>query len=297
MRNSISNMVNRTILFKYNLPYSHIGKSSITTSSDKCYAISSNENLADLIYNGIVEYAIGERHVDINNLDLCQRKAIKTRLKYDEAASDEEKLKYGFYGEVVLDIILQYTFSSNVLLAKGYFYNPLDDSEPKGYDSYQFYYNTNNQLSLLLGEVKFYKSFELAIKKILDNLDKATSTQYFQKNVLALITEQGNFDLAPKEVATIIEAWENNPEINLYEEIKKYNVKLHYPILVLYNELSDSYDETIKLSIDKLNKEISKRNICPEIEIELFFMLIPVDSAQKIKEQVISWISQVKPLE
>ena len=59
--------------------------------------------------------------------------------------SDENKIKYGFYGEVVLDLILQHLFSSNVLLAKGYFYNPLENSETKGYDSYQFYYN-NNQL-------------------------------------------------------------------------------------------------------------------------------------------------------
>lgn len=295
MRDAIKNMITRTIIFHYTLPNSNIEKSSLTTSQDECYSVSSNDELADLIYNGIAEYALGEKHIDVNKLDLFQRKAIKSRLRYDETASNEVKLKYGFYGEVVLDLILQYSFSSSVLLAKGYFYNPLEASEPKGYDAYQFYYNYN-QLFLLLGEVKFYGSFKDALKKILDNLSKATSSEYLSKNVLALINEKDRFDSVPIEISRIIENWEQNPEINLYQEIKKHNIKLFYPMLVLYNEINDNFDETIKTSINIIDSEIAKRSITIEIDIDLFFILVPVNDAKRIKETVIECVSQNKPL-
>ena len=122
-----------------------------------------------------------------------------SRLRFENDASQDAKLKYGFYGEVVLDLILQHTFSSSVLLAKGYFYNPLENSETKGYDAYQFYYD-NDQLSLLLGEVKFYASFSAAVKKILDNLEKAISPEYFRKNVLALINQLMKLNFNPTKV-------------------------------------------------------------------------------------------------
>ncbi len=295
MRNTIKSMINGTIIFRYNLPIENIEKSSLTTSQDKCYSISSNDDLANLIYNGIVEYALGEKHIDINALDLYQRKAIKSRLRYDEKAFHDEKIKYGFYGEVVLDLVLQYAFSSCVLLAKGYFYNPLEASETKGYDSYQFYYD-NNHLSLLFGEVKFYGNFRNAIKKILDNLQKATSVDYLNKNVIALINEKEKFDSIPLEISKIIEKWETNPDINIYEEAKRHNIKLHYPILVLYDYNGNSFDETIEFSIDIINTEVAQRRLEMEMDIELFFILIPVDNAKKIKETVIECVSLNKPL-
>ena len=61
---------------------------------------------------------MGEKHVDLANLQLCQRNAIVSRLRFEDSASQDTKLKYGFYGEVVLDLILQPAFSSSVLLAK-----------------------------------------------------------------------------------------------------------------------------------------------------------------------------------
>lgn len=295
MRDAIKSMIDRTIIFHYNLPNSNIKKSLLTTYQDKCYSVSSSNELASLIYNGIVEYAFGEKHIDVNNLDLCQRKAIKSRLRYDETASDAVKIKYGFYGEVVLDLILQYSFSSSVLLAKGYFYNPLEASETKGYDAYQFYYNSN-QLFLLLGEAKFYGSFKDALKKILDNLSKAMSSEYLSKNLLAIINEKDRFDSVPIEISKIIENWEQNPEINLYQEINKHNIKLLYPMLILYNGIGDSFDETIKSSISIIDSEVVKRSINIEIDIDLFFILVPVNDAKRIKETVIECVSLNKPL-
>lgn len=295
MREDIKQLLQHTIVYKYQLPYNGIDKTSLSTEPDRCFSVASNAALSELIYNGIVEYALGEKHVDLANLQLCQRKAIVSRLRFENDASQDAKLKYGFYGEVVLDLILQHTFSSSVLLAKGYFYNPLENSETKGYDAYQFYYD-NDQLSLLLGEVKFYASFSAAVKKILDNLEKAISPGYFRKNVLALINEKGNFDSVPPEISEIIEKWESDPDINLYSEIIDHNIKLHYPMLVLYDAKESIFDDIIKSSVSTIGSEFAKRTINIGMDIELFFILIPVGSAKIIKEGVIEWISKNEPL-
>lgn len=295
MRDAIKSLFSKTILFKYHLPYKDIKKSNLSTKQDHCFYVLSNKDLSLLIYNGIVEYSLGEKHVNIQELDLCQRKAIKARLRYDENASDDIKLKYGFFGEVVLDLILQFQFASSVLLAKGYFYNPIDGAEPKGYDAYQFYYSKKG-LSLLLGEVKFHASYKTAITDVLNKLENSTSIEYFDKNILALINEREKFDQCPAEVSSIIDKWEREPEINFYEELKNNNIKLFYPILLLYDQTKEKYDETIKETIDFIDSKIAKMSIKIEMEIEFLFLLIPVNSSKIVKEEVIKWISKQEPL-
>ena len=214
----------------------------------------------------------------------------------------------------VLDVNIQELFVSSLI--KGLLYNLNKDIkirnisvphmilhtgddrmwlETKGYDAYQFYYD-NDRLSLLLGEVKFYASFSAAIKKILDNLEKAVSPEYFGKNVLALINEKGNFDSVPQEISEIIEKWESNPDINLYNEVVSNGIQLHYPMLVLYDATESTFDDVIKNSVSTINSEFAKRTISIGMDIELFFILIPVESAKIIKEGVIEWISKNEPL-
>lgn len=295
MRDAILKMLKNTIIFKYHLPTESIKKTDLSTLSDQCFSVTSNHDLSRLIYNGIVEYALGEKHVNIEKLDLCQRKAIKARLRYDENATDEVKLKYGFFGEVVLDLILQFQFSSSVLLAKGYFYNPLENGEPKGYDAYQFYY-TNNRLCLLLGEVKFHVSYGKAIVDVLEKLGKATSIAYFNKNILAVINEKGNLESCPTEVSSIIDNWERNPEINFYEEVKNNDINLCYPILLLYDQTKEKYEDTIKDTIDFIDSKLTEIPVKSQLDIDFLFLLVPVNSSKIVKEDVIKWISQKEPL-
>lgn len=295
MREVIRDLLSKTILFKYHLPIDGIKKTDLSTLSDKCFSVSSNSDLSRLIYNGIVEYAIGEKHVNIEELDLYQRKAIKARLKYDENATDEVKLKYGFFGEVVLDLILQSQFNTSVLLAKGYFYNPLENGEPKGYDAYQFYYSENG-LALLLGEAKFHISYRTAIVDVLKKLEKSTSIAYFNANVLAVIGEKGNLESCPAEVSSIIDKWERDPEINFYEEVKNNGINLCYPILLLYDQTKVKYEDTIKDTIDFIDSKLAEIPVKPEIDIDFLFLLVPVNSSKIVKEDVIKWISQKEPL-
>ena len=117
-----------------------------------------------------------------------------------------------------------------------------------------------------------------------------------EKNVLFLINQKGNLESCPDEISKIINAWENNPEINLYEETKKNGVQLCYPMLLLYDQAKEGYDETIKKVVSFINEKLSEQPIDPEISIQFFFVFIPVESSKLVKEQVIKWISEKKPL-
>ena len=76
MRDTIKNLLKETIVYKYNLPHGNIKRTNLSTEDDECFAVISNEALSKLIYNGIVEYALGEKHIDITDLQLYQRRAI-----------------------------------------------------------------------------------------------------------------------------------------------------------------------------------------------------------------------------
>lgn len=88
---------------------------------------------------------------------------------------------------------------------------------------------------------------------------------------MALINEKGNFDSCPAEISSIIDKWEINPEINFYDEVKNNNINLCYPILLLYNQTKENYDETIKATIDYINAKLLEFTINPELDIDFCF--------------------------
>jgi len=59
MRQSLKDLISQTILFRYELPNSDISvqNSKISIDNDSCYQVKNNEDLADIIYNAVIEYA------------------------------------------------------------------------------------------------------------------------------------------------------------------------------------------------------------------------------------------------
>lgn len=299
MRITLQQLLDKTLVFEYALPHQEKGidKSVITNEKDSCYSAVADLSLADLIYNGIIDFAKVDENIDLTKLNLIQRQVLASKIRYQEEDAVATKQKYGFYGEVILNLILQKAFRTKVLLAKGYLYNPLENSETKGYDAYQFYY-ANDTLMLFWGEVKFHESVNSAVTDILKNITKATSENYFNRNILAIMNERNNISNLPKLVSDVIDRWEECPEISLYQEMEKHSIKLFYPMLVIYNQHKPTYDETIKDTIKKV-EEICKKekfNISIGIDVHLFFILLPVQNAAEIKKEVIKWISQNKQL-
>ncbi len=186
MRQPLRDLIQNTILFKYKLPNSDLNFSNtkISTEEDSCYTLANNDDLALLIYNAVVEYAFNEYEISEYDFDTLHRRALTRKLKFNDDATDAQKLKYGFYGEVVLYCMLYVFYGAPPVIARGHLYQILENGETKGYDAYHLIDN-NGTTELWFGEVKFFSQFASATtgaNGAITNLQKAISDDYLNRN-------------------------------------------------------------------------------------------------------------------
>ena len=267
MRDALKNAIHNAILFECKLPHQESGldKSCLSSQNDICFSNSNPQEISKIIYNGIVEFAINEYEIDYTALEREQRKAILSRIRYNPEASEDTKLKYGFYGEVLLDLILRVFLNTSVLAARGYFYSPIENSEAKGFDAFHLMEREGN-IDLWFGEAKFYVQYKSAITPVIENL---------------------------------LNSWEENPDINLSQEIKNRGIRLIYPIFIAYQKNStDQYHQSIKKCIEHIASEYTRLNIIvpASFDYRLFFIFLPLSEVKQIKENVIKWIDSREPL-
>lgn len=300
MRDALKGAVKQAICIECKLPHSKSGvdKSCLSTTSDICFNNQNSNDLAKIIYNGIVEFAVNEYEIDYDNLEREQRKAILRCIRYNPIATATQKLKYGFYGEVLLDLILRCFLNTDVLLARGYFYSILEGGEPKGFDAFHLI-ESKNKLDLWLGEAKFYVQYKKPITDVLEKLELSLSDEYMGKNLLALIDKQEHFTKTSLRLQAVLDAWEENPNINLGEEITNHQIRLTYPIFIAYQKNAfDAYHDSVLKCIEHISSEFSRLNInvSASFDYRLFFMFLPLSEVKKIKESVIKWIDSQEPL-
>ncbi|WP_027372330.1 DUF1837 domain-containing protein [Chryseobacterium sp. UNC8MFCol] len=297
MRKTLLNLIEKTIIHQYDLPNSVTGvtKTIFSIDDDKCFKTTNNNDFSEIIYNSILEYSFNEFEIDGKDYDKLHYIALLTKLKYNPTADLGTKIKYGFLGEVVLFSVLYTLFKSRPLIARGYFYNPLENSETKGYDSYHLIENAG-QTELWFGEVKFHKSYKAGIKSVFKNIDKAISDNYLKANVFSILNQVNNLQWKGSKIETVIKKWEENPYLSIIDEIKKHNMKLVYPVMLLYEEASAGYDESIKNIPTHIQAEYSSTKYSLSIPYSIFFILIPIKDVKLIKEDVIKWIESKKPL-
>ncbi len=295
MRNSLHSLLSKAIILEYTLPntINSINCSVHTTDEDTCMKVGTiDSDIAKVIYNGIVEYSFDEWEVDIHRLDIMQRRALKTKIRYNDDAGDDTKIKYGFYGEILLYLILQHFYHAETLTARGRFCNILEKSETKGYDTYQLKYNSiKGVVELWFGEVKFYQKYKDAVDKVFDNINKALSDKYFESNVIAIFDKADDTHL-PEQIKEIKCSWEDNPDLNIIQEVVSRNMILVYPIVIIFDQRK-TYDVIIQEVITYINTKVLKPSL--SIRYKLFFILLPVSNGKLIKEQVITWISKREP--
>ena len=297
MRQSLRDLIDKTIIYKYNLPDSITGtpKTIYSTEDDKCYSILDKDSLVEIIYNSIVEYSFNEFDLTLSDFNSLHAAALRTKLKYNELATKATKLKYGFFGEVLLYSILMVMFKAKPLIARGYFYNPLENSETKGYDSYQLI-EDGDTIELWFGEVKFHKNHGAGLKSIINNMCNVLSDSYLERNILSLTNQKNNFNILGSKIENIIRAWELNPSIKIIDEIIKYNIKLVYPILLLYEDDGKGYDGNIKKIPEHIVTKYKPKSFKLTVDYSIFFILVPIEAVKAIKSDVIKWIELKKPL-
>ncbi|MGI2929677.1 Hachiman antiphage defense system protein HamA [Vibrio fluvialis] len=297
MRKSLQELLKKTIYLKFRLPHSELDLDSIqlSTVEDDVFECSSDSALSEIIYNSIIEYSFNEFDLNDSELSSLLSVALKTKIKYQEYQTKENKIKYGFYGEVLLYLMLCQFYKSSPLISRGYFYNPLENSETKGYDSYHLIEGEEN-IELWFGEVKFRNTLDSGAKSAIEGLEKAFSDGYLEANILAMVNHRNNLGINGSKLELIIDHWIENPSINIIDEIKKYRMKLIYPIFLIYPSDCSDLESQIKKTVKHINDKYSKKAYSLSIDYELFFMLMPVGNVKNIKEEVIEWIDSKKLL-
>ena len=301
MRASLKKLFRQAITLQYKLPVDlpagQIPRVVISKAGDDCLRqLTSNQDISSLIYNGIVEYAYNDYEIDLNNLNNMQLRAFQNKIKYNPAVSMSTKIGYGFHAEVLLHLILDYGYHAQKCVARGYMYHPLENSETKGYDSYLMVEDTNGRIYLVFGEAKAYiNRFEKSVDLILDGLADDLDDDYLHKNFLAFdnIIEKIN---PTSRIPQIIEAWRNNPNINMAVEAVKYNMEFVYPMFIMYDKKSATYEDSILKIVNYINKKGHKMTYNMTLPHTLFFIFLPVDDCRDIKKQVVEWVIQKQPV-
>jgi hypothetical protein len=300
MRQSLKDFIGRTILLKYELPnkQNNILKSKISTDDDTCYSVESSDDLAEIIYNSVIEYAFNEYEITENDFTILHRRALSRKLKFNDKSPTEQQIKYGFYGEVILYCMLYIFYKAPPVIARGHLYQILENSETKGYDAYHLIDNLG-KVELWFGEVKFYSTFAAATtgkNGAITNLTKAISDNYLNTNLIAISERCNDLSLHGSALIPILEDLKKNPDIKISEISKKHNIKLVYPILILFNAKTDGYDKTIESAIEHIKNKADQMKFDISIDVSLFFILVPVECAKSIKLKVLKWIKEEKPL-
>lgn len=204
MRKNLLDLINRTIVYKYDLPHAKLSieKTILSTCNDKCYEAVDQNNLSEIIYNSIIEYSFNEFEINDSDYNDLLETALQERIRFKDDDSDEVQLKYGFFGEVVLYAILKVIYGVDSLISKGYFYSPIENSEAKGYDSYHLI-ESNSKIQLWFGESKFHKSYSTAIDDVLKKISNSLSDKYLKNNLLAIRKNKENLNIAGSKMEKI----------------------------------------------------------------------------------------------
>lgn len=300
MRQSLKQLIESAIILQYNLPTNVAGmqipRAHISTANDDCLKqIGTNDDIAKLIYNGIVEYAYNDSEINLTQLNNLQLRALQSKLKYNHNAPLENQLAYGFHGEVLLYLILEYYYHAEKAIARGFMFSALENAETKGYDSYLMIENEDT-LQMLFGEAKFYISgYKESLKKVFENIDKALSDEYLNRNFIAMDNQYDHLNPNSK-IPAIIDAWRTNPTINMAVEAGRHNMHLVYPILIVFDNKAETYENLITEVITHIQTKYGEIHPTLTIPHTLFFIFLPVDNSRIIKNQVLQWISQQQPL-
>lgn len=297
MRKELYDLIENSIVYRYDLPNHHLGidRAIFSNVDDKCFSVISNDSLAEIIYNSIVEYSFNEFDIAGKDYEKLHTVALKTKLKYNPDAEETTKISYGFHGETILYCMLYAKLNAKPVISRGYFYNPLESAETKGYDSYHLI-EQNGVTELWFGEVKFRNTHSSGIKSALESIEKAISDDYLSSNFLAITNHKNNLNISGSKVETIINQWEDNPLVDIIEEIKTHDIKLIYPIIILYDESPRGYDKSVENAVKYIKERYEQKDFDLSIPFSIYFIWIPVSKVRDIKIKVIEWIESRKPL-
>ena len=85
MRQQLLDLINNTIHFKYELPNAaaNIERTIFSNLNDKCYETATRNDLAEIIYNSIIEYSFNEFEINEREYNDLQTTAFQDRIRFE----------------------------------------------------------------------------------------------------------------------------------------------------------------------------------------------------------------------
>lgn len=298
MRQSLEDFIRKAVAFRYRLPNTKLGIDKCCYSDkikDYCYACT-DDDMKTLIYNSIIDYAFNDNEFGETTLDEMLQEALLTRLRYNNSDDEDTQLRYGFYGEVLLNIILRYIWKTDVIICKGIFYDTTARPEEfKGFDSFHIVSPIGKQMSLWFGEAKFHQQYQSAIDSVFKNIEVSLSDDYLKKNLWAILSKKTAVNTKYTSLNNLLIDLRKNPYTSIKTLGVQYKLRLVYPIFIISHQVED-YDTTIRKIVQYINSNYCGKTFNISIPVDIFFILLPVDNVLDIKKSILEWIKQKKPM-
>jgi hypothetical protein len=197
--------------------------------------------------------------------------------------SDRPKEKKGDYGELLLFLILEVFYPARKLVTKVRLRSSMGD-EIKGFDCAHFTIDEDDEICLWLGEAKFHKSFSTAISKAVDSLNQHISGKTLKDEISIL---EGNNTEIDEETREKIEDFLNSG-------ISLDKMKFIIPTLLTYDskvvstheEVCEGFKQNLEVELLSKYKSIDGKQISLNPNVELQFIVFPLETIAVIKEEL-----------
>lgn len=193
-----------------------------------------------------------------------------------------EKFKNrGEFGELLLHAAIRQVFGSLPAISKIY-YKSARNETVKGFDAVHVV-NSSDGLELWLGEAKFYKDINAAIRDVIDELIVHTRRDYLRDEFL-LIT--GKIDPMWPHAEDLKKLISPITSLDLIFKRACIPVLLTYdsPCIEKFRECSDEYCQEFKQEVLENYKKFCGKDLPDNITIHLFLM--PLYSKDKLVEEL-----------
>jgi hypothetical protein len=235
-------------------------------------------HLIDLIRDTVIFFALTREElasISAETIAQLQKRA------WRRISERPPKIK-GDYGELLLFLILEAFYPAKKFVTKIRLRTSLGD-EIKGFDCAHFSIE-GGEICLWLGEAKFHQNFSGALSSVVESLNDHI-TDKMLKNEISIL-EGNNTELEEQDRIKI--------EKYLNSGITLDKMKFKIPILITYDSktvkgnksVCKEFTEQLMSELTAKYKTIDGKSVTLKPNIELHFIIIPLETVKEIKEKL-----------
>lgn len=234
------------------------------------------KDLVNLIRDTVIFFALTPKELSTLNAETSAKLIARAWGRI----SDRPHYMKGDYGELLLFLILEVFYPARKFVTKVRLRTSKGD-EIKGYDCAHFSIEDDGEICLWLGEAKFHQSFSSALTKAKESINDHITIKSI-KDELSIL--EGNIDIQGEEAVKLEEFLNSGLSID--------NMKFKVPVLLTYdsnsvksnNSICDEFRKQLTAELNDKYSTIEGKGFVISENIELHFILLPLEEVKKIKE-------------